>query len=85
MTAYPTFVHVGRAANCPCIDVEGQRCPHCNHLLTAEPAMVAGGEERMEHEEIKCSVCGHIESDEIISRDIRLKVQPIDQTIKSII
>ena len=84
MKSYPDFVHVGRAANCPCIDIEGERCPHCNHLLTAEPIMISGGEGRMEHEEIKC-ICGFVVSDEKISRDIRLKVQPIDQTIKSII
>jgi hypothetical protein len=56
-------LHVGRAANCPCKTLEGDRCPDCRHLL---------GQEN------KCIVCGRVIT-ERNTAEITLQVQNASQ------
>lgn len=81
------FLHSGRASACACRNLEGERCPDCQHLLTGTLHMVEGGEQRLQHGETKCVVCGRIVSDENQKkpRDIQLTVKNIEQQNKSLL
>jgi hypothetical protein len=80
-------VHKGRAANCECRSMAGQRCPDCNHLLTGPISMEHFGEMYpITYQVAQCAVCGRkITPPEIEEKkkEIRLVVQDSNQSASS--